>query len=326
MKNLKCLILLITFVIAMTLVIGGCSGGGGGGSDGDEDDGIKYSGLTTAAEINESNAEDISGGAFGAGLIGDGMMALSFEESSNDAYVSKFRSVNIPVILSDSLHFLDFTNSSYGGVAAAVETVSETIDGSCGGSMSYSLSADSEAGNFSGNFDFKEYCSDGTKVNGKASFEGSMNVDTGEFIEAYFSFDNLSSGDLKLDGDIEIDFSASPNVISFNAYGQDPDTKKVFWIRNYRITIEEFSDYIQVEMAGRFYHPDYGYVQLSTIDPFVLHNGDEWPSSGTLVVSGASSAKAKLSAIDNASCALEADIDGDDSYEWVSETLNWDQI
>ena len=58
------------------------------------------------------------------------------------SYVTKFRSVKVPVILSDSLHFLDFSGSSTGGVQAAVETVSETIHGNCGGSMSYSVSAD----------------------------------------------------------------------------------------------------------------------------------------------------------------------------------------
>jgi hypothetical protein len=125
---------------------------------------------------------------------------------------------------------------------------------------------------------------------------------------------------------MDIDFSASPNVITFNAYGQDPSSGKIFWIKDYSIFIDEYTGYIQIEMTGRFYHPDHGYVALSTTEPFVLHDGDEWPTSGTLIVEGANSAKAKISAIDNENCAIEADIDGDDSYEWVSETLIWDEI
>jgi hypothetical protein len=326
MKKLRYLFLWVIIAVSLAYTIGGCAGGGGGGDGKDGDDGMNYSGLTDAAEINELNAEDISGGAFGAGLIGDGMMALSLSQYQNNNYVNKYRAVKIPVILSDSLNFINFSASSTDGFEAALETVSEAIDGSCGGSMSYTVNADNKDGTFSGRFTFKDYCNDGTTINGKARFDGKMNIDTGEFVDAYFSFDNLSGGDLNLDGDIEIDFSASPNVINFNAYGQDPSSGKIYWIKNYSITIDEYSGFIQIEMAGRFYHPDYGYVTLSTTEPFVLHDGDEWPASGTLIVKGANSAKAKITAIDNTKCAVEADIDGDDSYEWVPETLIWDEI
>ncbi len=325
MKKLRILLLGVIIAVALPYTLGGCSGGGGDNND-DGDDGLTYSGLTDAAVINESNAEDISGGAFGAGLVGDGMMTLGLGPDQTNTTVNKFRSVKIPVLLSDSLHLLDFGSSSTAGFEAALETVSATINGNCGGSMSYLVQADDSDGTFSGNFNFNEYCNDGTTVNGNASFGGKMNVDTGEFIEAYFSFDNLSGADLTLDGDIDIDFSASPNVVTLNAFGQDPGSGKVFWIRNYRITIDEYSGYVQIEMAGRFYHPDYGYVTLSTTEPFVLHDGDEWPASGTLVVEGANSRKAKISSIDNANCVVEADIDGDDAYEWVSETLMWDDV
>ena len=325
MKKLRILLLWVIIAVAVPYTLGGCSGGGGDNND-DGDDGLTYSGLTDAAVINESNAEDISGGAFGAGLVGDGMMTLGLDPDQTNTTVNKFRSVKIPVLLSDSLNLLDFGSSSTAGFEAALETVSATINGNCGGSMSYSVQADGLDGTFTGNFAFNEYCNDGTTVNGNAGFDGKMDVDTGEFVEAYFSFDNLSGEDLTIDGDIEIDFSASPNVITLNAFGQDPGSGKVFWIRNYRVTIDEYSGYVQVEMAGRFYHPDYGYVTLSTTEPFVLHDGDEWPASGTLVVEGANSAKAKISSIDNANCAVEADIDGDDSYEWVSETLMWDDV
>ena len=108
MKNLRCLILWVTIAAAIPYIVGGCSGGGGGGNDGD--DGITYSGLTNQAEINDLNAEDISGGAFGAGLIGDGMMGFSLDQSPNDKFVRKFRSVKIPVILSDSLNLIDFSS------------------------------------------------------------------------------------------------------------------------------------------------------------------------------------------------------------------------
>lgn len=323
MKNSRFLILCIILAFTLPFSYGGCSGGGGGG---DGSAGTSYSGLTDPAEIDVLNAEDLAGGAFGAGLTGDGMMILNLGQVPDDNYVGEFRSVKVPLILCHSLDLLDFTSSPPGGVQSAMETVSDTINGNCGGSMSYSVSADTEEGSFNGNFIFSDYCNDGTTISGRAGFDGRMNVDTSEFLEVNLTFDNLSGGDLALDGNIEIDFTTSPNLITFNAYGQDPASGKVYWIRNYNITIAENTGYVEMQMSGTFYHPDFGYVTLSTVEPFVLHDGDEWPTSGRLVVAGANGSKAQLTAIDNVYCVVEADIDGDDSYEWDSGTLAWDDI
>ncbi|UCD81274.1 MAG: hypothetical protein JSW26_07570 [Desulfobacterales bacterium] len=322
MKNLRFLILCMILALCLPYTYGGCAGGGGGGGS----DGMVYSGLTDPSEIDESNAEDISGGAFGAGLIGDGMLGFSLTQGQSDSYVGEFRTVKLPLILSDALYLIDFAQSSTGGVQSAVQTVRETINGSCGGSMSYSVSADDVRGTFNGSFTFSEYCNDGTTINGSARFNGRMNVDTGEFLEAHFSFDNLSGGNLTLDGDIEVDFTQSPDLITFNAYGQDPGSGKIFWIRDYSITIDDNTGFVEIEMAGRFYHPDFGYATISTTEPFVLHDGDEWPTSGALIATGANSSKAKITAIDNLYCIIEADADGDGSYEWDSGTMAWDDI
>jgi hypothetical protein len=308
----------------LALFTGGCAGGGGDGAD--ESDGIVYSGVANPAEISELNAEDLSGGAFGAGLIGDGMMGLSLDQAPSDSYVTKFRTVKVPLTLIDSLDLMDVNAAAAIGVQSAMQTESATINGSCGGSMSYSVSADSEQGTFNGSFVFSNYCNDGTTINGSAAFDGTMNVDTGGFIEAHLSFDNLSGGDLTLSGDVEIDFSVSPTLITFDAYGLDPSSMKVYWIRDYSIAIEENTGFSQIEIEGMFYHPDYGYVTLSTTEPFVLDDGDEWPTSGSLVVTGVNSSKAKITAHDNANCIVEADIDGDDFYDWDSGNMNWDEI
>jgi hypothetical protein len=153
-----------------------------------------------------------------------------------------------------------------------------------------------------------------------------MDVASGNFIEATFSFDGLSGAELLLDGEIEIDFAATPNVITFNAYGQDPNTGAVFWINNYNITIDEFAGFVEIEMVGTFYHPDFGYVTLTTPDPLVLHDGDEWPESGTLIVTGANGSKAKLIVNDHLTCSVVVDGDGDGIYEWDSDIMSWEEL
>ena len=332
MKNFRKLALGVTIAAALLYGIAGCSGGGGGGGN-DGDDGITYSGLTTQAELSQQNVEDISGGAFAAGLVGDGMMGFnSFDQSSHEYLAGKFRAVKVPQILSDSLHLIDFTASSPGAAHAALDTMEETVPGDCGGSLTYSVSADDAEGTFSGSFTFSQYCNDGTEINGSASFELVMDLETEEFIEAYLSFEKLTGGDLTFDGEIEIDFSASPDRITFNAYGQDPESGKVYWVRDYIITIEEGEDgigkFVQIEISGMFYHPDFGYVVLLTTEPFVLYteNDNEWPTSGSLVVTGANNASAKLMASDDTNCNVELHLDEDDIPEWESGPISWDEL
>jgi hypothetical protein len=59
------------------------------------------------------------------------------------------------------------------------------------------------------------------------------------------------------------------------------------------LAIEESTGFFQVQISGIFYHPGYGYVTLRKTEPSVLHDCVEWPNSGSLVVTGADSSKAK---------------------------------
>jgi hypothetical protein len=323
MKKSRLLILSMLLAFTLPYTYGGCSGGGGSG--GGDNSSLTYTGETTAAAIDDENAEDISGGALGAGLVSDGMLGINAVKASDAQRTGNFRSVNIPLILNDSLESINLPSPSpYSSQATYSE--SDTITGNCGGSMSYDITVDDLAGSFEGSFTFSDYCDDETTLDGGASFSGEMDVVSGEFIEATFTFDNLSGGDLTLDGEIIIDFTASPNVITFNGYTQDPVTDKVFRIENYIITIDDNAGFVEVEMAGTFYYPDYGYVTLSTPDALIIHDGDEWPTSGALLVTGNNNSKARITAIDNLTCAVEADVDGDDAYEWDSGIVNWEDL
>ncbi len=313
-------------LVAFAFSLIGCSGGGGGGNSSGATNGLTYSGVTAPAQLDESNAEEISGGAFATGLIGDGMVGLSVDQQIESYHIRNFRSVNIPLILSDSLDLVDFSASSAGGLQAAVQNQSDVIDGSCGGTMSYSITVNDEQGTFNGSFTFSDYCNDGTIINGAAGFNGRMDVNSGNFIEATFTFDRLSGGELLLDGEMQIDFAATRNIITLNAYGQDPISGAVFWINNYSITIDEFTGFVEIDMNGTFYHPDFGSVVLSTPVSLVLHDGDEWPESGTIVVTGANDSKARIIVIDHLTCRVEVDGDGDGVYEWNSGTMNWEDL
>ena len=70
--------------------------------------------MTTPAQVDESNAEEITGGAFATGLIGDGMVGLSVNQPFESYHIRNFRSVKVPTVLSDSLNLVDFTSASSG--------------------------------------------------------------------------------------------------------------------------------------------------------------------------------------------------------------------
>jgi hypothetical protein len=108
----------------------------------------------------------------------------------------------------------------------------------------------------------------------------------------------------------------------------DNTTSKVFWINPYNMTIFRGSDYVDFQVSGRYYHPDYGYVDISTPTAFRIYSSSTWPSQGVLVLDGKTgiaggSSRARLTVISSNAYNVEADTNGDGAYEWNSGTLTW---
>jgi hypothetical protein len=117
-----------------------------------------------------------------------------------------------------------------------------------------------------------------------------------------------------------------PITATFSAHSLDSESGQVYWIKDYSMNITEFAGYIEIEIFGRFYHPDFGSVNLSTTEPFIVHNEDDWPTSGLFVIHGENNTKAELSALDQWTCSVTADTDGDGVIDWDSGILNWTEM
>lgn len=320
----------ILLAIFLSLTYLGCGGGGGGdgGGGGGESSGITYSGLTSQANIDENNATDLASSAFAAGQTGSVssvFATLKEKGEQKDLQIDNFRTYKIPAIFGKCIRSIDLAPPLYklSSTRNADYTDTGKEHGPCGGTFSYTITVNAKTGVFSGNFTFSKYCDQGITLSGRCRVNGKLDPDTGDIIRASFSFENMRDETMIIDATISLNFSISPTVCSIDGYFTDKETGLVYWIRNYSVYIGEYAGYEEVEIVGRFYHPDHGYVVVSTPEPFIIYEGDGWPSSGILMVEGTQLTTAMLSAIDNQVCRVEADTDGDGHNDCDSGILIW---
>jgi hypothetical protein len=320
--SLLCIITLglITFI--------GCGGGGG---DTGSDSSITYTGLTTQADITGTNAETLSAGALTGSQAGSALGGIGAVETGTDENPVSFRTLKVTQALEDALLQIDLPSVSGGSFIGATKYASDYMLGTCGGSASYNMQYNDITGDFSGNFSFSSYCNGGVTFSGGASFLGSLDLsdpNNPTFESFTFTFTHLSDGSSTLDGTIDIDLSSPPAIVTFDARLRVDATRKVYWVKDYDMSITEGVDgggsYVELYiLSGSFYDPDYGYIAVETPTPVKTYDSYAWPSSGVIVVTGNSNHKARLSAIDETQCRIDADLDGNGSYEWGPVDKNW---
>lgn len=319
---------ILLFLVLLTALpcMYGCGGGGGGGG-GAAVSGITYTGITTQASVNMTNGVDIAERAYNGGEIGSdlgGLGAVQELKTGRPRYIEIVKAVKEAVIQVD----VQAPPEAVG--MGAIVSESDTIPGSCGGTASYSIQVNTITGEFSGSMNFNNYCSEGTTVSGSAQFSGAVNPAATEekthFSLTFSSLTATSGADsITLAGSISCTFTSSTSFTAdIEGYEQDNISEKVYWVNNYVLTCTVYSDYIQFEVSGRFYNPDYGYVELSTPTPFRIYSGNDAPSQGVMIVSGQNNTKARLTAnSDAATFVVDVDANGDDTYEWTSGNVNW---
>jgi hypothetical protein len=312
---------LITFI--------GC--GGGGGDSTPASPAITYTGLITQANITDTNAQTLSAGAFQGGRTGSVLSGTGAVEIGTDENPISFRALKVTQALENSLFQVDLSSISSGPFIGATQSESGSGSGACGGTASYFIQYNDQTGVFSGNFTFSSYCEAGVTLSGSASFSGSLDLSDPNnpiFEGITFTFTNMSDGNSTLNGTIDIDLSSSPNIVTFDALLKDDVTGKVYWVKDYDMSITEGVDgtgyYVDLDiLSGTYYDPDYGYITVETTTPIRAYDINEWPSSGVIVVTGNNNKKVRLSVIDEIQCQIDADLDGDGSYEWGPVVKNW---
>jgi hypothetical protein len=314
--------------IVCILGLAACGGGDGGGDFmPSEPTGLTYTGVTSPALIDSDNAAELASDAFIGGETGSSLGVFSSVADAQSNIVRRIKLYEVVQIFDGALHKIDF--NSRRGDLLAVKTEQDTVMGDCGGSASYTVEMNDLNGTFAGSMTFNDYCNGNTSISGTAGCSGQVTVDAGDFLNFNLSIDmvNLTSGDQSyvIDGDVSVDVERPSSTATVDLLMKDC-SGEVFWVKDYTLAIFEGVDYADVEVSGRFYHPTYGYVDLSTILPVRIFSIDEWPAFGELQVVGEDGTKARLLVFNKNSCRIIADTYGDDIYNYESDYMNWSDL
>jgi hypothetical protein len=315
----------LLFLMSLALGFTACGGGGGGGVSGG---GVTYTGLTTQATIDSTNSRDLAAGAYMGGAVG----TLGGVGTVQKQVVDRPNYLDLALAIEGAIPQIDVHAPPGIVEAGAIVQESGTIAGNCGGNAQYAIQYNNATGDFSGTLSFASYCSQGVTISGGASFSGKVDVNTGNFLSFTLSFNNTTgtsgSESLTMKGSITYNFQVSPITVTMTMLLLDNTTKKVVWINPYNMTISKGSNYVDFQVSGKYYHPDYGYVNISTPTAFRIYSGSTWPSQGILILDGKTgigggSTRARLTVISSNAYRVEADTNGDGTYEWNSGSLSW---
>ncbi|MCG6969329.1 MAG: hypothetical protein LJE85_06125 [Gammaproteobacteria bacterium] len=252
------------------MVLATACGGSGDSSDGGGVSGPSYSGATSQAAIDENNAQTLALAATDASDTADNQEQLGvlFEEV-----------------------FTHLSNQKSGISASAV------VSGNCGGSASYPDNVDQQSNPITGTVSFSNFCLDGGEsgplvVSGQISFIAQ--VENNELVSMAVEIDNMV---ISYNGNtvtINSTIAFSQNGVLFETStdftGSQGQTLRV---ENLVISGDTLNG-INIT-SGRIYHPDNGYVDISTTETLVFQNClNGKPSSGTVLLEGSGGTTAEL--------------------------------
>lgn len=283
------------FFFSLIALLTACGGGGGGGGSTSYPN-LTYTGSTSAAVIDQTNADDFP------------FVVLESSSSTEDIPFA----VDIKADSSDSIPDAKTIKKASGFISNIIKNnfdnndqqvtgVATSQTGSCGGKYTYSENVTETS--FSGSMTFSNFCEGGLSaygyeftMHGKMTFSGSYHLDAAQ--TPVFDSLNITIQYLKFtynDGTTTHaeEFSGSITVTSFDATNAPVDFtlsvnyeygNKIYKIENF--TVDEAMGTI----SATFYHPDHGYVDITTTDPFTYDYANEQFCSGSLRITGSDGA------------------------------------
>jgi hypothetical protein len=250
------------------------------------------------------------------------------------------------LIFEDVVRNMNIASMSGEANLGAVQSVNEEIIGACNddntiaGRAAVSGSLDDVSGVFTLTANFNNYCEYeqglGVTINGVAILSGTLDPatldnDFPDFFNYTFTFTTLSLDYLGTDegitmnGTFGANWVSSPMLVTMSFILKDNASLATYWFKDVRISLAEGVGYTDItNMTGRYYEPVYGYVDISIDNPIHMNDIDNWPSSGSFIVTGTENSKARLTYVNATQFQVVADTDGDGLYDdYSSGNLLW---
>jgi hypothetical protein len=311
------------------ILLAACSGGGGGS----DNISSAYTGKTTQAEITDDNAQTIAENSFENIMdtqnlpVDAVIMGMISDKSTGIAAGSK------SILLSKTvLNLIENDNISAtqeASISAVLER-SDIVYGHCSGQVSYQISINTQTGMFDMTMGFDNYCEQGVTMDGGMQADGQVQLDENDQVTSFqmsLSFNGFTVADIfgsaTIEGSFDVSGAESYLALTMDMVAKNNLNQKTYWIDNFSLDVNDHSSYSTVDMQGRFYDYDYGYVDMDTTTMFKIYYGDDNPSEGVMVLKGKENTAARFTCLDQYSYMVEADINGDGTYDYRTRILYW---
>lgn len=265
---------------------------------------MKYTGITTQAEITDSNAKTV---------VVDEMSNTSATSSATGASSSVSNKVK-----NKALKYAKALSISQGTRSAAV-SYSDSEVGPCGGTVDYNTTVDEVTSEINSTATFSSYCEDDALMSGTMQMEMVLNSSQTDYaVNITFSNFAVSIDNtlVTMSGTMTSEGILSSSSLVLNMVMVDNTKSEQVKLENFVVTTGRYS----VEYSGRIYHSTHGYVDVTTLEAMSFDSSG-YMSSGSIKLAGASS-YAILSAATNGGYLLEIDINADGTID-STETGAW---
>ncbi|MBJ6750315.1 hypothetical protein [Geomonas anaerohicana] len=300
-------------VVIMLAALAGCGSGGGDGTAG-------YTGKTAPTALTTSNATAMSLDVVdGLGSVTSlGGIAKAVSSTPQDSVSVK----SLTDAIEDSI-------ASVAQQPSLAKTVAQTTSGTqngYSGSFSYDGTYDTTTGKIAATFTYNAYqaTADSAILSGSVSVSGTILTLRGGGIErlsiVITSLQIAEPGGrygsdagvfTTVKGRMTI-VNEGDKTITLSMVFTDGVTGKSYWYKDFSTVVS----YSTTTMSGTFYHPDNGYVILTTLTPLAnTTNSSGDPTSGVLLFTGRNGSKVRLTYTNSGiGYLLELDASGTGSF------------
>lgn len=222
---------------------------------------------------------------------------------------------------------------------AAEEQPPIVLEGTCGGTITITITGDETTGEISGSILFEDYCQgveeEGTVViNGEVVFSGTIDPVTGDITQLSGSStgitvtvtegDEESSMTIAFNGTLTIgEETIILNLPSFTFIDQTRGIE--ISLQDFSVTITQVGTSYEIVVSGTLIVTGQGSVQFTTDGPILITEAGE-VTEGSITVIGANNTKMQITFLANGIVAVQADTDGDGTYDYFPEDLDCSEL